>query len=575
MNKQQLMEQYLQKMNINIRKPFRCLNPEHEDVHPSMSYNKKTGYVHCFSCGANYDIYNLVEIIDGIQGFYNQMEYVAAGFKQVPGTIQAMDLAFQDNEPRHEKLLTLPTYLWECHQNLSQKAIDYLQSRGLTLKTIQENQIGEDPNYLIGAQPVDMITIPYGKDLQYYLARSIEGKAFAKPSGIEEMIFHQDAFDNESVIITESPICALSIEQETGRRCAALSGLGYHRIVEYLVRTNKKPFILLCLDNDDKGTQALLSFQKELQKIGVESVDARGGNPYKDPNEYLINLPEEFKEWCKNLPERPTNNHKLSHILQTWDQRKPEIFFKTGWTQLDSSMKFRSGIYVLGGISSAGKTTWMLQTAWKMSEFHRVFYCSLEQTENTLAEILLRGHSKEELMDDSRDLSLYFVDGYEKILDLLMSNKESVIIIDYLQLLATGQGVKGKIDDVLKDIKQLALKNENLVWLVSSLNRSNYYRTLDFESFKESGGIEYSAEGVLGIQYKVVHNKAFGTDNNAQEKRNLLNLEKRKNPRRMEIVCLKDKYGAGVYEGSLDFFTDKGIFVEKKETAKEVKVKRI
>ena len=150
-----------------------------------------------------------------------------------------------------------------------------------------------------------------------------------------------------------------------------------------------------------------------------------------------------------------------------------------------------------------------------------------------------------------------------------------MIIIDYLKLLATGQGVKGKIDDVLKDIKQLALKNENLVWLVSSLNRSNYYRTLDFESFKESGGIEYSAEGVLGIQYKVVHNKAFGTDNNAQEKRNLLILEKRKNPRRMEIVCLKDKYGAGVYEGSLDFFTDKGIFVEKKETAKEVKVKRI
>lgn len=35
----------------NIHKNFRCINPNHEDKHPSMSYHKDEHYVKCFSCG--------------------------------------------------------------------------------------------------------------------------------------------------------------------------------------------------------------------------------------------------------------------------------------------------------------------------------------------------------------------------------------------------------------------------------------------------------------------------------------------------------------------------------------------
>ena len=45
---------------------IKCLNPNHEDNHPSMSYVPNTGdkILHCFSCGASYNILHVVKILD-------------------------------------------------------------------------------------------------------------------------------------------------------------------------------------------------------------------------------------------------------------------------------------------------------------------------------------------------------------------------------------------------------------------------------------------------------------------------------------------------------------------------------
>lgn len=40
-----------------------CLNPEHEDTHPSMVVNTTTGDAHCFSCGHNLNVYKHFGII--------------------------------------------------------------------------------------------------------------------------------------------------------------------------------------------------------------------------------------------------------------------------------------------------------------------------------------------------------------------------------------------------------------------------------------------------------------------------------------------------------------------------------
>ena len=60
------LESYLQSKGINTSKPFRCLNPDHADRHPSMSYDKERLRVKCFSCGASYDIFDLIGIDYGL-----------------------------------------------------------------------------------------------------------------------------------------------------------------------------------------------------------------------------------------------------------------------------------------------------------------------------------------------------------------------------------------------------------------------------------------------------------------------------------------------------------------------------
>lgn len=66
------LPEYLKSKGINIDKNFRCLNPEHRDVNPSMGYNRNNETVHCFSCNATYDIFKLVGIDYSLHSFLDQ-----------------------------------------------------------------------------------------------------------------------------------------------------------------------------------------------------------------------------------------------------------------------------------------------------------------------------------------------------------------------------------------------------------------------------------------------------------------------------------------------------------------------
>lgn len=61
-----MIEAYLQQRGINTRKAFSCLNPQHADSNPSMSFDRKNNRVHCFSCGASYDVFDLIGMDYGL-----------------------------------------------------------------------------------------------------------------------------------------------------------------------------------------------------------------------------------------------------------------------------------------------------------------------------------------------------------------------------------------------------------------------------------------------------------------------------------------------------------------------------
>ena len=63
------LESYLRQKNIDTSRNFRCLNPNHEDKNPSMSIDRtsRSGlHCKCFSCGAYYDIFDLIALDYGI-----------------------------------------------------------------------------------------------------------------------------------------------------------------------------------------------------------------------------------------------------------------------------------------------------------------------------------------------------------------------------------------------------------------------------------------------------------------------------------------------------------------------------
>ena len=70
--KNRLSEYLYTKRNINTRKLFKCLSPNHIEKNPSMGL--KFGIVNCFTCGYKADIYNIIGLDYGLNTFKEQYE---------------------------------------------------------------------------------------------------------------------------------------------------------------------------------------------------------------------------------------------------------------------------------------------------------------------------------------------------------------------------------------------------------------------------------------------------------------------------------------------------------------------
>lgn len=74
---------------------------------------------------------------------------------------------------------------------------------------------------------------------------------------------------------------------------------------------------------------------------------------------------------------------------------------------------------------------------------------------------------------------------------------------------------------------------------------------MDYESFKESGGIEYTA--LWGLQLAYMSNPLFAKDKGVKDKHDLINAERAKNPRDVQLVYPKNRYGSVDPECTADF----------------------
>lgn len=115
------------------------------------------------------------------------------------------------------------------------------------------------------------------------------------------------------------------------------------------------------------------------------------------------------------------------------------------------------------------------------------------------------------------------------------TGKTPLVVVDYLQIITPqkqGMTDKQNADNTMLELKRISRTYKTPVIAISSFNRASYKETVDLSSFKESGGVEYGSDVIIGLQFA-------GTGKETD-----LNYEKSKNIRNIELWILKNRNGA-------------------------------
>lgn len=624
--------------------PF-CGSGEHSKGTGAFSVTPDGQHWTCFSCTRNGDVFDLVGDLEHIDNKEDQRKKVVeiigrdpvpSGINQEPfvPTLSAPALAPTRNTPplpKKEKVEEAERNIKLWHGNVdTTMAQTYLkEERGFTEETINKFNLGWDAQQ-------QAITIPYpGK--AYWAKRRINpgelGK-YDKPKSEDlgsEPIFNESVLQqSEPVFVCEGQLNAISIEQAGGHAIALGGTSGKANLVKYLKKHPEcKAPLILSFDNDEAGKKASQELADSLLESGQKYVpgefdfDASG---YNDINELLQKAPDELAELVKkNNAEAEKarlgkkNVEKLeiaANYLSSGWMKDYELFSKlppkeTGFGIYDEETGgLYPGLYVLGAISSLGKTTLVHQIADQMAENGEyILYFSLEQTQFELTNksisrttALTNGKDKaisaiqirtDNFKEGQKDeVAKAFVEYRHKVKDHMFIVKPSfadtkvemicktvkaymeiykqkpVVFIDYLQLLEAPEDLrladKQKTDYVVKKLKELQ-SNENLTMItISSLNRANYMVPIGFESFKESGLIEYSADVVLGLQLQCLDDDLFNSEakGKIKEKREKIQDAKAENPRKIKLVCLKNRYGKTNFVDYFNYYSACDLFEE-------------
>ena len=112
---------------------------------------------------------------------------------------------------------------------------------------------------------------------------------------------------------------------------------------------------------------------------------------------------------------------------------------------------------------------------------------------------------------------------------------------------------KQAIDENMSALKIMSRRWGLPVIAISSLNRANYMLPVDFESLKESGSIEYSADVVFGLNYRIIKDdEAFAKEKNITEKREkiskAMNGDTITGARKIWMNNLKNRFGRARFD---------------------------
>ncbi len=586
---------YLHERGIDPRKRFRCLNPQHLDRDPSMGFDPKRNKVHCFACGADYDLFDLLTIDNDLstplEALILASHRYGDGSAERPAKRAAPESGGSRGEGGFAPIVSSeetisPSYLETCFAHREETS--YFFQRGLSAATAVRFRLGYDPKR-------DCVVLPCegGRCVR----RAVGEKRYLNEKGQPSPLFQPELLktagdETGPVFLLEGTFDALSAE-ELGYSACALNGSGNREKAAALLRQLPKPApILILTDNDAAGEAWAKALTDEFPWLYRCPPVPQG----KDLNEYLCAdregaarfLSECVADWEAHQPPPYTESSaagQMDAFLAYIEKQASRPALRTGFDRLDQALDggLYDGLYVIGAVSSLGKTAFCMQMADQLAMQGRdVLIFSLEMM---TWELMARSISRESFQLDTsarRRMAktargvldgkrwpgytaqekahlemartkyasyaghLYFREGdHETGLDYIQkevarhiaeTGVKPVVLIDYLQIIAPVDvhfTDKQNLDRIVCALKKLSRQYELTIFAISSFNRENYNLEVSMNAFKESGGIDYSADVLLGLQARGAGRPGFNIDE-----------EKRKDPRELELKILKNRSAA-------------------------------
>jgi DNA primase len=308
----------LTEQQVNGKQQIRCLNPLHDDSNASMRYYPEDAHLYCFGCQTRYDMPALVAADNNLTVSAPETWAQIQTWAQHGGFIPRIeDIPISVPDSSVKKEYDQRQFFRRCAQNRTdQRFIDYMQKRGISIKTSERFNIGFYPRWKPAMQsplpPTPRIIIPTS-DFSYSARYCGD-----PPAGIEKVmkrgrlrLFNTEAANQDcTLFLCEGEFDALSIIENEGA-AIALGGLSnkqrFLQAAPKLLKDRVKPLII-ALDSDERGKQVaaeIITALHGMRRNGqIPSFKIRLFTAYcgcKDINEMHTTSPDRLKAVLRNV----------------------------------------------------------------------------------------------------------------------------------------------------------------------------------------------------------------------------------------------------------------------------------
>ncbi|MCZ8512909.1 toprim domain-containing protein [Paenibacillus filicis] len=283
--------------------------------------------------------------------------------------------------------LDLEEWIAHYQKQLREEAFFYLRKRGIQPETAEAFRLGFDPGkigfYVNSGKLGDffenhiIIPVTNGDGVAVELiGRAIDHREpkYKALLGVEELMFNEEILSvTEDVVLCGGLFDVLSLAQARIPAVCVPSWLSFRETHAERLREKR---VFICLGNDELGRRESVRIQTMLQSVAKETFIVGLPESFRDVNDFFVRVQDPMDAFISVL------NHTMAenlHIPVAPDVKNITVYTEeymkrhrgmgtgipTGFTLLDDALfgGFRSGLYLIAGAASSGKTMLMKQMA--------------------------------------------------------------------------------------------------------------------------------------------------------------------------------------------------------------------